>query len=433
LTLDGARGRLGEPSAEQPSIRFVPVRSGDVILVCSDGLHRYVDGEELAGHLGARRALGDIASTLVTLAKARGGEDSIALCLVRIGRLPSPGLPDPEALPLRLTDEVGTKLLPRYRVGGTRRGAGRAVRVALVTAGVLALSALGVRGWQAVASRVDVDAFRPEPVARETLATRSSGEIARAPEVPTADPEPERAVVPQPPVVTRVPEPERAPPATEAPRRSVADSIAAARREAARLAPIRERARRDSIAAARAAEEERLADSIAAAGLAALRAQQEQRARDSAAAVERQAREDAAARERALADQRSREQTAREEETRRQQAREARLSAGRQELQDWLWELTNAVKRGDGTAPVLRQGPPRFAEFVTKSKPEVGEARITQMSVSEATGTANAEFTVKWRTEFGTNSTRRVRASASIVPAGNGWTVRGWQILDGAP
>jgi protein phosphatase len=433
LTQDGARGALGEPAAEAPAIRFVRLRPGDVVLVCSDGLYRHVDGPELAGHLGERRPVGEIAATLVALAKSRGADDNVAVCLARIGRTPARPLPEPEPLSLRLSDQVGEALLPTYAAPGApwwRRAPVRAVAGLVLLA---AAGAAGVRGWQALASRPVSEELRPGSVERETLGTRG-GDVAQA---PAAAPPPRDIVQPpadsaspaaQVPLTARTGEAREAPPT-----RSIADSIAEARAEAARMAPIRERARRDSIAAAKVAEEERMADSIAAAALVAQRDAAAQRARDSAAAVARRAREDSIARARQLADEREREAAAREEAARVAREREARVTAGRRQLELWLATLVGAIESGNPAAPVLRQGPPRFAEFVGKNQPDVADARLVQVTVNEATGTANAEFVLKWKTEFGTASTRRVRATATVVPAGEGWQVRGWQILDGAP
>ena len=62
-----------------------PVQSGDVYLLCSDGLTGAIGDEELAALLRKSDAdLRDLAHEAVALANSRGGRDNISIVLMRI-------------------------------------------------------------------------------------------------------------------------------------------------------------------------------------------------------------------------------------------------------------------------------------------------------------------------------------------------------------
>jgi protein phosphatase len=56
---------------------------GDLLLLCSDGLHGVLPEEELAGVLSSDRPLPEIAADLIARARARGGPDNITAVLVQ--------------------------------------------------------------------------------------------------------------------------------------------------------------------------------------------------------------------------------------------------------------------------------------------------------------------------------------------------------------
>jgi len=72
---------LGVADEATPSVLFRRIAPGDVVLVCSDGLHEPVAGEELARLLSAPGSLDDIATSLIAAANARGGADNVSVCL----------------------------------------------------------------------------------------------------------------------------------------------------------------------------------------------------------------------------------------------------------------------------------------------------------------------------------------------------------------
>jgi len=65
----------GDPRGVQPDVFVEELRSGDRLVLCSDGLTRHVQPEEIAATLGAR-GLDEGVDALVSLANERGGEDN---------------------------------------------------------------------------------------------------------------------------------------------------------------------------------------------------------------------------------------------------------------------------------------------------------------------------------------------------------------------
>jgi serine/threonine protein phosphatase PrpC len=63
------------------------VLAGDVLLLCTDGLHDLVDDADLANALEVLEPNLELAAaTLVTMANDRGGRDNISVVLVRAKR-----------------------------------------------------------------------------------------------------------------------------------------------------------------------------------------------------------------------------------------------------------------------------------------------------------------------------------------------------------
>jgi protein phosphatase len=75
---------LGREPDVDVDVLEVPVRPGDYVLLCSDGLTRMVAEDEMAG---AFRQLQDpqrICDHLVSAANGRGGDDNITVLVVRV-------------------------------------------------------------------------------------------------------------------------------------------------------------------------------------------------------------------------------------------------------------------------------------------------------------------------------------------------------------
>jgi serine/threonine protein phosphatase PrpC len=111
-----------------------PVRAGDVVLLCSDGLTSMIDEDEIAGILSAEPSLGEAGDRLILAANQAGGRDNITVVLFRLEEAggehleqatvvglgePTDGSEGPHAT--RLHDQTGT---------GTRGGSATMVAAA---------------------------------------------------------------------------------------------------------------------------------------------------------------------------------------------------------------------------------------------------------------------------------------------------------------
>jgi len=67
-----------------PDLFEEDLRSGDVLLFCSDGLHTYLTAEELAEQVGKHQDLESLGKSLLNQALERGGHDNTTLVLVSI-------------------------------------------------------------------------------------------------------------------------------------------------------------------------------------------------------------------------------------------------------------------------------------------------------------------------------------------------------------
>jgi serine/threonine protein phosphatase PrpC len=67
-----------------------PLRDGDTLVVCSDGLHGQMSDDEIASH-AAGEPLEHACRALIELANERGGPDNITVALLRFQRDPAPG------------------------------------------------------------------------------------------------------------------------------------------------------------------------------------------------------------------------------------------------------------------------------------------------------------------------------------------------------
>ncbi|MBI1799899.1 MAG: Stp1/IreP family PP2C-type Ser/Thr phosphatase [Candidatus Eisenbacteria bacterium] len=66
------------------------LRTGDTLLLCSDGLHGLVHDDEMASH-ASQNDLDRACAELVSLARARGGHDNITVMLARLATAEAPG------------------------------------------------------------------------------------------------------------------------------------------------------------------------------------------------------------------------------------------------------------------------------------------------------------------------------------------------------
>jgi protein phosphatase len=74
---------VGSREYVQVDTRSFPVRSADRFLLCSDGLHGYLDDREVAALMAG--TVHEVAARAVELANQRGGRDNITAVVVEVG------------------------------------------------------------------------------------------------------------------------------------------------------------------------------------------------------------------------------------------------------------------------------------------------------------------------------------------------------------
>jgi serine/threonine protein phosphatase PrpC len=81
---------LGSDSAVEADFAEapVPLLAGDMLLLCTDGLHGLVDDEEMLAAT-TENSLRDACRKLIDLAKQRGGPDNITIQVVKIEAAPA--------------------------------------------------------------------------------------------------------------------------------------------------------------------------------------------------------------------------------------------------------------------------------------------------------------------------------------------------------
>lgn len=74
---------IGARPDTEPEVKDCEFGGGDVLLLCSDGLHGTMDLNEAATLLGSHRPVAEITATLVSRALARGASDNVTAVVVR--------------------------------------------------------------------------------------------------------------------------------------------------------------------------------------------------------------------------------------------------------------------------------------------------------------------------------------------------------------
>lgn len=75
---------LGASPYINVAVNQMPLREGDAILICSDGLSNKIRGEEMIRVVEQQESLGEACATLVDIANHRGGEDNITVIIARV-------------------------------------------------------------------------------------------------------------------------------------------------------------------------------------------------------------------------------------------------------------------------------------------------------------------------------------------------------------
>jgi protein phosphatase len=73
---------VGSRDYVQVDMSFVSIQAGDAFLLCSDGLHGYIDEQEIASLM--QLAPADATVRLVDLANQRGGRDNITGIAIKL-------------------------------------------------------------------------------------------------------------------------------------------------------------------------------------------------------------------------------------------------------------------------------------------------------------------------------------------------------------
>ncbi|HEX7048900.1 MAG TPA: protein phosphatase 2C domain-containing protein [Longimicrobiales bacterium] len=94
---------LGTAPSVEVELTYQETRRGDVVVLCSDGLYRVVQRDEIGAAIAGMADPADAAARLVALANERGGPDNVTVVIVR---LDGAGLEDPAA-----DDFVGRQVL----------------------------------------------------------------------------------------------------------------------------------------------------------------------------------------------------------------------------------------------------------------------------------------------------------------------------------
>ena len=76
-------GGRDDGSAIEAEVHLIDLRSDDAIVLCSDGLHRYVTEKDLAEQVDSDRSLSDVCQSLIALANDAGGQDNITVIVSR--------------------------------------------------------------------------------------------------------------------------------------------------------------------------------------------------------------------------------------------------------------------------------------------------------------------------------------------------------------
>lgn len=76
---------LGASAEVDPEVRDYPLQSGDVVMMCSDGLTEMISYAEIADHmLAARGDVQETARRLVDMANEAGGRDNVSVVVVGV-------------------------------------------------------------------------------------------------------------------------------------------------------------------------------------------------------------------------------------------------------------------------------------------------------------------------------------------------------------
>ena len=103
---------IGHRDEVEPDLFEQEIQSGDILLLCSDGLHGLVQELEMGTIAASTSGLNNAAQQLIDLANIRGGVDNISVLLVGITEVGEPILPFLSVKPSSKADSAITRLVP---------------------------------------------------------------------------------------------------------------------------------------------------------------------------------------------------------------------------------------------------------------------------------------------------------------------------------
>ena len=308
-------------------------------------------------------------------------------------------------------------------------------RGAFLTFAILCLAAAGGTVWWHMHTRAQFASAPSVPADSVILHSTGFGATAppaQAPETASVDSSATalkpRPVAPAQPVSPPVTDTRKKTP-TPSPRAAAstadADTVERAQAMLSRAA-IRQSIYDDSVAA------DSVARATQAVAEATAKREADQRVADSIEAVHRaQADSTQAARDRQAAQDRATADSA-ASLVRAAHTREERIAAGRNALNEWLATLIAAANARNMSNPVISGGPATFAAFVNRRHPSLSEQRFVSTTLTEDSSDGVAEWSARWRSEFGTGSSRKMKATVTVVRDGEVWHVAHWAVTEGA-
>lgn len=75
---------IGAAATVQPDLFSAHVQMGDLILLATDGLSRYVDSDEIGRQVSGEKSLADSCRDLIRIATEQGAEDNVTCLLLRV-------------------------------------------------------------------------------------------------------------------------------------------------------------------------------------------------------------------------------------------------------------------------------------------------------------------------------------------------------------
>jgi PPM family protein phosphatase len=185
---------LGQEDGAAPTVLWDRAEPGDILLACSDGLIKYLDGPDLARALAEPGGLRERATHLVAEANRRGGADNVTVALAQFNGSVAPCLPDPDTDTAPRADlAVAIRQRPRVYSARSEPPPGAPRRLALLALGSALVLTTSVFAWAShrylttgprqdtsVPSRSDLPARQTaKSVSRET-STRGEPERGRS-------------------------------------------------------------------------------------------------------------------------------------------------------------------------------------------------------------------------------------------------------------